>query len=602
MRIKAAGIDIGNATTEVAAGIFEDDKLIACESGIAATTGLKGTAENLEGILAALKEAASKLGIKPSDFDELRINEAAPVIGDFAMETITETVITDSTMIGHNPDTPGGEGLGLGTIVRLNDVQGEGPFVVAADEKCRFTAVAETINRYVEAGIVITGAILKNDDGVLVSNRLNRKIPIVDEVKEIERIPFGMKCAVEVAPKGKRIKVLANPYGIADMFDLTPEETESSIQIARSLIGNRSAVVIRTPKGNIREHKIPAGQLVFINENQSLKTDVDKGASQIMDTAAKAGSILDVRGSRGTNVGGMLEGIREDMAERVGRDSSEIQIRDIFAVDTLVPRTVRGAMADEYSMEKAVGIAAMVKSDHLMMKEIADRLEEALGVRTVIGGVEGLMAANGALTTPGTKAPVVTLDIGAGSTDACYMAENGEARIAHLAGAGNMVTMLIKSELGIESTETAESIKKYPLAKVETPYHIRHENGDVEFFDKPFDSSMFAKIVLVTPDGFVPIDTKHTLEKIRDVRINIKKKVLSFNVLRTLRKISLTGNIAEFRQVILVGGTALDFEAGDMLTEILLEYGIVCGRANVRRKEGPRNAVATGLLLGGCRL
>ncbi|WP_410779855.1 hypothetical protein, partial [Klebsiella quasipneumoniae] len=26
----------------------------------------------------------------------------APVIGDVAMETITETIITESTMIGHN--------------------------------------------------------------------------------------------------------------------------------------------------------------------------------------------------------------------------------------------------------------------------------------------------------------------------------------------------------------------------------------------------------------------------------------------------------------------------------------------------------------------
>lgn len=601
MKIKAAGIDIGNATTEVAAGIFEDGNLIACESGIAATTGLKGTAENLEGIFTALEEAAAKLGMKPEDFDELRINEAAPVIGDFAMETITETVITDSTMIGHNPDTPGGEGLGLGTTVRIDEAKGKGPFVVIADEKIRFSKAAELINGYMASGTEITGAILKNDDGVLVSNRLDRKIPIVDEVREVERIPLGMKCAVEVAPKGKRIKVLANPYGIADMFDLTAEETEASIQIAKALIGNRSAVVIRTPEGNIKEHKIPAGQLVFVTENQSLKTDVDKGASQIMGTAEKAREILDIQGTRGTNVGGMLEGIREDMAGRVGRDSSSIQIRDIFAVDTLVPRAVRGAMASEYSMEKAVGIAAMVKSDHLMMKEIADRLENALGVRTIIGGVEGIMAAGGALTTPGTKAPVVTLDIGAGSTDACYIAENGETRIAHLAGAGNMVTMLIKSELGLEGTEIAENIKKYPLAKVETPYHIRHENGDVEFFEEAFDSSMFAKIVLVTPDGFVPVDTRHTLEKIREVRINIKKKVLTSNVLRTLRKISLTGNITEFRQVILVGGTALDFEAGDMLTEILLEYGIVSGRANVRRIEGPRNAVATGLLLGGLR-
>jgi hypothetical protein len=51
-------------------------------------------------------------GISVSDISLIRINEATPVIGDVAMETITETIITESTMIGHNPKTPGGAGLG----------------------------------------------------------------------------------------------------------------------------------------------------------------------------------------------------------------------------------------------------------------------------------------------------------------------------------------------------------------------------------------------------------------------------------------------------------------------------------------------------------
>jgi hypothetical protein len=40
------------------------------------------------------------------------------VIGDVAMETITETIITESTMIGHNPKTPGGVGLGSASPLR----------------------------------------------------------------------------------------------------------------------------------------------------------------------------------------------------------------------------------------------------------------------------------------------------------------------------------------------------------------------------------------------------------------------------------------------------------------------------------------------------
>ena len=56
------------------------------------------------------------------DLSLVRINEAAPVIGDVAMETITETIITESTMIGHNPTTPGGAGIGVGISVLLDNI------------------------------------------------------------------------------------------------------------------------------------------------------------------------------------------------------------------------------------------------------------------------------------------------------------------------------------------------------------------------------------------------------------------------------------------------------------------------------------------------
>ncbi len=34
-----------------------------------------------------------------------------------------------------------------------------------------------------------------------------------------------------------------------------------------------------------------------------------------------------------------------------------------------------------------------------------------------------------------------------------------------------------------------------------------------------------------------------------------------------------------------------------MLTDVFLKYKVVAGQANVRGTEGPRNAVATGLLI-----
>ena len=160
-----------------------------------------------------------------------------------------------------------------------------------------------------------------------------------------------------------------------------------------------------------------------------------------------------------------------------------------------------------------------------------------------------------------------------------------------------MVTMLISAELGLDNFQLAEDIKKYPLAKVESLYHIRHEDGSVEFFQEAIDSKLFARTIIVKPEGWKLIKTKKTLEKIKQVRKEAKEKVLIKNILRALKKVSITGNINEFEHVVLVGGSSLDFELGNMVTDTLSYYGIISGKANVRATEGPRNAVATGLLL-----
>ena len=133
-----AGVDIGNATTETAIARIDGKNVTFLSSGITGTTGIKGTKQNIHGVFQSLKNALDKVGFEISDLDEVRINEAAPVIGDVAMETITETIITESTMIGHNPNTPGGIGIGVGIsqrIDRLDTVKDGGDVIVLFRQK-----------------------------------------------------------------------------------------------------------------------------------------------------------------------------------------------------------------------------------------------------------------------------------------------------------------------------------------------------------------------------------------------------------------------------------------------------------------------------------
>lgn len=596
-----AGVDIGNNSTEVALGkVGESGEVTFLSSSLVRTSGIKGTLKNAFSVIDALDLALEKASLSRKELSSVLLNEATPVIGDVAMETITETVITESAMIGHNPSTPGGLGLGIGKTIGVENLPGAATaetFIVIIPGSVDFEMAAQLINRGWERNYNISGAIVQKDDGVLIHNRLNKPIPIIDEVRYIDKIPLGMEAVVEVAEQGKSIDKLSNPYDIATLFNLTPEETRHVVPISRALMGTRSAVVIKTPRGDIQERRIAAGKVTLIGETSKAVVPVEEGAEVLMENVVKVSPLVEIQAEPGTNVGGMFENVRKVMAELTDQPVSDITVRDIIAVDTLVPRKVTGGVAGEFAMGNAVGLAAMVETKLLPMKRLARKLVDEMQVPVEVGGVEADMAIMGALTTPGTDKPLAILDLGGGSTDASIIDSKGNVNRIHLAGAGDMVTLLIDRELGIHDLDLAEKIKRNPLAKIETLFHARHEDGSVQFFSEHIDPRLFGRVVVVTDEGMIPVEPQEHLPKIMEVRRKAKEKVFVQNALRALRVVAPNGNIRLIDFVALVGGSALDFEIPKMLSDALVEYGVVVGRANVRGVEGPRNAVATGLLL-----
>lgn len=595
-----AGVDIGNSTTEVCLGSLDESGRVSfVGSAISPTTGTKGTVANVHGIKTALDTALKTAGREMRELTLIRINEAAPVIGDTAMETITETIITESSMIGHNPATPAGAGQAVGYLIALSSLDGaspDTPYIVTVPRSYTYETVAERINRAM-ARLDIRGIILQADEAVLVENRLKtKKMPIIDEVRYIERLPEGKLAAIEVALPGQSVRMLSNPYGIATLLELDADGTRKVTPVAKSLIGKRSAVVIKTPGGNVHENVRKAGSITFAADRPAT-VDIDEGAVRIMQTLESAGKVHNIEGQTGTNVGLMLDRIRTSMSAVSGERAEDIRITDLLAVDTLAPVAVSGAIAGESCMEKAVGIAAMVRTRQLPMQQIADTLAAQLGVRVHVAGVEAVMAALGALTTPGTKTPIAVLDIGGGSTDAAVIDEDGSVRMTHCAGAGELVSMLIQTELGLSSRHTAEQIKKYPVARVESLFHLRLENGGMQFFDGAIDPRLFGHVVLLAPEGMIRIDEDIPMEKIVEVRREAKRRVFVVNAMRALKQVAPAGDLKKIPNVVLLGGSAEDFEIPEMLMEEFASHRIVCGRGNVRSTEGPRNAVATGLVL-----
>ncbi len=594
-----AGVDIGNSTTEVcigAMGTGEPLKFLA--SSEVPTTGTKGTIANVRGIKEALSAAMADIGRGIEDIALIRLNEAAPVIGDTAMETITETIITESSMIGHNPSTPAGVGHAVGItldLMNLHKAKRDATYIILVTKAFGYEQAAKRLNEAMKQ-IRIAGVVMQADEAVLVYNRLEQKLPILDEVRFLQGIPEGKLTAIEVAAPGEAIRMLSNPYGIASLLSLTPEETRSATPIAKSLIGKRSAVVIKTEHGNVKEQTVPAGKITF-HGDQKVVVPIDHGAVAIMQGIERAGRIRDISGQERTNIGEMLQKVRATMRQLSAAEDHGTRITDILAVDTLAPVKISGALAGETCMEKAVGIAAMVKTDQLPMEEIAAALRKELGCYVEIGGIEAIMASLGALTTPGTQLPLAVLDMGGGSTDAALLSETGKVKHTHQAGAGELVTLLIQTELGLTSRHLAEQIKRYPLAKMESMFHMRLESGEIQFFDQPIDPRLFGHIVLLTPDDFVKIEADLPMEKIIMVRRDVKRKVFITNAVRALKQVAPEQDLRSVKTIVLVGGSALDFEIPEMLTTEFSEYKIVCGRGNIRGNQGPRNAVATGLVL-----
>ncbi|MCV7203478.1 diol dehydratase reactivase subunit alpha [Mycolicibacterium peregrinum] len=612
MALTVVGVDIGNSTTEASAAVVATDGSTTFRgAALTATTGVKGTPRNVDGVAQAVVRALEASAVRLADLDLVLLNEATPVISGMAMETITETIITESTMIGHDPRTPGGRGLGVGLTVAF-DALAQTPsgteVIVVVPRNVDFEDAARGINAAAAQGLTVCGVILGNDDAVLVANRLDSVVPVIDEVSRIDAVPLGMLAAVEVAAPGNSIRTLSNAYGLATIFDLDAAATKVISPVARALTGNRSAVVVRTPAGDVADRSIPAGSLELSGVHKRATVDVSRGAPEIMSAVERVAPLADVAGEAGTNTGGMIANVRHSMAELSGHALADVCIQDLLAVDTFVPQEVRGGVAGEVALENAVALAAMVRTRESGMRAVADEVRARLraagadSVDVMVGGVEAEMAALGALTTPGTDKPLVVLDLGGGSTDAALLAVDGGISTVHLAGAGDLVTKLIDAELGLDNLELAEDIKRSPLGKAESFFHVRLENGTVMFFEKPLPAASFARVVTLAEYGMNAIPTRHSMDRVRLVRRAAKERVFVVNALRALRAIAPGGDLRQIGFVVLLGGCALDFEIPELIADALAPFGIVCGTGNVRGSEGPRNAVATGLVASHARL
>ncbi len=245
-----AGVDVGNSTTEVAVARVEPGSepewLLVLRRP---TTGPKGSRACAEGVSDLIGQAERRLGERPH---LLLLAELHPVESSLVELGMLEELDLARTAIARPASsTPSGEGVAVGVLRPLAGLTGEpdrrAVLVVVAGWD--FDHAAERLREARDRGWTIAGAIVQEDDAVLIGNRFDRGIPIVDEVADAAGLPLGSLAAVEVAAPGESVLELADPLRLAVLLGLSPTEARAARHAARAVAGHRAAIVCRGEPG-----------------------------------------------------------------------------------------------------------------------------------------------------------------------------------------------------------------------------------------------------------------------------------------------------------------------------------------------------------------
>ncbi len=580
MRV-VAGIDVGNATTEVVAVRRLARGLEVLGADRLPTRGRKGSIDSLRGAAALVRrlERAIGLTVEAGVVAPLRAVETSTFsVPEIARATGRLRIVTSAV------ETPGGRGACIGPPVPIDElarlaaggertcrvagarpgVSPEVAAVVLLPAGLDYRAAASRLRTISELGWSIGAVCAPGDDGVLISNRLGRDIPVVDLV-DTDRLAASQMLGVEVRDPGQPLKLLSDPVALGAAFGLSGAELDDATAICRLLLDSSNAVVA----------------LDAIALTQPERSDgwieLDGRRRAFRDVAPQLASC-----PPGTVSAFATPGLVE-----------AVQVHDLWSVDL-------GAVADGAGQRKGtLSSRAFVVSalGHMRTADsCAADLSELLGLPVACASSESAAARVGALTTPGALAHALVIDVGAGTID--VIAPGSEVVAA---GAGEMLTMATAVTLGVPLA-AADWVKRGPSVRVEAGQRFEAEDGTRGFLERPAAPAATGMLAVTGPAGLMPFDRRHTPSEWRALRLRLKEAVLATNLKRAL--LLLDGRP---RQVLIVGGPAADDELLGVLAralpgEVAIGRGVVGGSLEPATGQpsvplGHRYAAALGLAM-----
>ena len=555
-----AGVDVGNATTEVV--LVSGGKILG--AGRVPTRGRKGSPGSLRGAAALVRRLERQLG---GTVGEARIAPLRAV--DTAVVTVPGTAGPAGRLrvLAAGVPTPGGTGACVGPPLLLDDVApvGQADVVAIVPSGLRYDAAAARVRALLAAGTRIGAVLVAGDEGVLVANRLPGGLPVIDQV-DTDTAAACRMLAVEVRPPGHALRVLADAVALGARLGLDPlaeAEAGDVAAVSRALTDHANAVVGLLPAA--------------------------PGASGVPDepwvlTSGEGRLPLRTACPRlaGWPVGTVLA---FSMGRAFGTGSAASELDDLFAVDLAAAAEV--ATARQGSTGRAVLVASLSRAGD---EDAASVLGDLLQV-PVHGPVSEPAAARlGALTTPGGRDDAIVADLGAGTIDVI-----GPGGSVVAAGAGELLTAAVAEMLGIPRA-SADWVKRRPCVRVDGGQRFEGEDGRRGFLDVPAPASAAGMLAVEGPGGWLPFDRHHGPGEWRAIRLRLKQAVLAANFRRAVRTLG-----QDPAQVLVVGGPAGDEELLGVLARSLPD-GVAVGRGDVGGTcpggpLGHRYAVALGLAL-----
>ncbi len=540
-----AGIDIGNSTTEIV--ISSGSEPIAWDRR--PTRGMKGSEPAIKAAVSLLQslQRENQLVVEkvvvapwqPVETSTSTIHEPLPDTGRLQiLQTANQSVVGDGWAIGEP---------WLITQTTRDSV----PLIAIVPSGFGFDSAAATINRELERGSNVVGAVIADDEAVLVAKRLSVGIPIADGV-DTDVAYAAQQLFLEVRPQNSSLKIATDVWALRSALELSEIDASPLNEIVRWVKNERTALI------------------GLFAESQESNHDND-------------GFVDWVDGSRT----GLFEAMIRIENSLIG-DVSKISIAEPVSTSDIWAFDITKVLADKglRQVGHTRDLALAQLSPHSFNSDVD--LTAMFGVPVFVAESESSAARIGTKSTPGVSADAVILDIGGGTIDLISEIEISAA------GAGELLTAAVAFALNT-SRGAADWIKRGPAQRLESPQVLLSEDGNKTFVSDatPYPTSAMGSLVTPGPAGFLTFGQNLQPAEWRIMRQGLKQAAIGLNVSRLVRSLEARTGISKDLDVVVVGGPVADDELLPVIGAIPGIKGI--GRGNVAGKLGHRYAVAYGL-------